>query len=587
MVILKYILALTVSAIFAASAAAGPYPPAAGQAGTTAVHKDNAAFIAWAADWENYLPGEAVTSTWQTPKNALGKAEGTSSDIVSLGRGGEITLTFDQPITNGLGWDFAVFENSFSDTFLELAFVEVSSDGATFVRFDNDSLTPNPVGGFGSLDPTDIDGFAGKYRQAYGTPFDLSDLATRNEVISGAVDLSAITHVRLVDVVGDASDFDTSGHVIYDPYPTNQSAGLDLDAVGVRYESRVNVAPDQPFPVFPTDNAVNVPLNPTLTASPFSDPDTPNGDFHYQTRWQISENTAFTDLVLDVTSPTSLTTLVLSATLLQTGTTYFWRIQYFDSQNAASGWSQSFSFTTTATSNDTNGNGIPDDQELDPSSTVDLNDDGIPDVDQITDQYKVLNTVVGDGQVGISVANPNVVIEYLEATDPDQFPDTGDTAAPQDTILGLIDFRIRVQNSGDAQSITVYLSEPAPSGYQWYKYGPVKGWYVFSDAVFSSDRRSLAITLTDGDAGDTDGLTNGILIDPGGAGTADDGSESADKPKSGSSGINGGSAMCFITTAGSRVAGQMPIPMTIAALALLFICPAVLRIRTRRCRHAK
>ncbi|MFN6048554.1 MAG: T9SS C-terminal target domain-containing protein, partial [Bacteroidota bacterium] len=56
-------------------------------------------------------------------------AEGpaASNGVVSLGDGGIATLTFDPPITNGDGFDFAVFENTFLDTFLELAFVEVST----------------------------------------------------------------------------------------------------------------------------------------------------------------------------------------------------------------------------------------------------------------------------------------------------------------------------------------------------------------------------------------------------------------------------------------------------------------------------
>ena len=55
--------------------------------------------------------------------------------VVSLGDGGSITLTFAHPLSDGTGPDLAVFENAFNDTFLELAFVEVSSDGANFVRF--------------------------------------------------------------------------------------------------------------------------------------------------------------------------------------------------------------------------------------------------------------------------------------------------------------------------------------------------------------------------------------------------------------------------------------------------------------------
>jgi hypothetical protein len=227
-------------------AKAGPYPPAAGEQGSTAVSKDDPAFVAWATAWENYLPGADVSDTFRKPENALGKAEGTAFDIVSLGEGGSITLTFDPPITNGQGWDFAVFENSFRDDFLELAYVEVSSDGVHFARFENHSLTPLPVGAFSTIDPTDIDGLAGKYMQGFGTPFDL-------QALSGLVDINRITHVRIVDVVGDRSCLDSNGAPIYDPWPTKDSAGFDLDAIGVRYQAS-GVEPV-------VDTAVDIKLN--------------------------------------------------------------------------------------------------------------------------------------------------------------------------------------------------------------------------------------------------------------------------------------------------------------------------------------
>jgi len=210
---------------------AGPYEPAAGQPGSTAVFKDDAAIIAWASGWQDYLPGANVNSNWQTPNKALGPAVGDSFDIVCLGDGGSIVLTFEHPITNGPGWDFAVFENAFNDTFLELAYVEVSSDGSNFFRFPNDSVTPGPVGGFGAVDPTNITGLASKYRQGWGTPFDLEVLAD----ISPLLDVTLIPFVRIVDIIGNGTFFDTSGDPIYDPYPTVGSAGFDLDAIGVRY----------------------------------------------------------------------------------------------------------------------------------------------------------------------------------------------------------------------------------------------------------------------------------------------------------------------------------------------------------------
>lgn len=215
-------------------AAAGPYPPAAGASGSTALAKDDPRFVAWATGWTNYLVGTDCNAQWQTPEKALGPATGASTDIVCLGNGGQITLTFDAFISDGPGWDFAVFENSFSDTFLELAFVEVSSNGVDFFRFPNASLTPNPVAAFGAVDPTNLHNLAGKYRAGFGTPFDLAEL----DGASPLLDVRAISHVKIIDIVGDGSALDSEGRPIYDPHPTTGSGGFDLEAVGV-----INAAP--------------------------------------------------------------------------------------------------------------------------------------------------------------------------------------------------------------------------------------------------------------------------------------------------------------------------------------------------------
>lgn len=55
------------------------------------------------------------------------------------------------------------------------------------------------------------------------------------------IDVNAIKYVRIVDIIGNGTNFDNwppqfgGPHPIYDPYPTTGSAGFDLDAVGVRY----------------------------------------------------------------------------------------------------------------------------------------------------------------------------------------------------------------------------------------------------------------------------------------------------------------------------------------------------------------
>lgn len=236
---MRHMLPAVLAATFAAlplQALAGPYAPAAGQPGSTAVPKDSGSIVRWAQAWQDYHPGPNVSGTFATPDKALGAATGVATDVVSLGDGGTITLTFGGRIVDGPGADFAVFENSFNDTFLEFAWVEVSSDGSHFFRFPGFSFTPAPVGGFGAVDPTNVDGLAGKYRGGYGTPFDLSLLSG----VAG-LDVQAVRYVRLVDIVGDGSVKDMfpaafgGPNPIYDVYPTVSSGGFDLDGVGVMH----------------------------------------------------------------------------------------------------------------------------------------------------------------------------------------------------------------------------------------------------------------------------------------------------------------------------------------------------------------
>lgn len=218
--------------LFAANAQAGPFAPAAGQSGSTAIHKDSDLFNAWATGYLDYNPGADLTASFKTPEKALGKALGDSLDIVSLGNGGSITLTFEHSIRNGGGYDFAVFENSFSNNFLELAWVEVSSNGTDFFRFNNYSYTPASVSAFGSIDPTNLDGLAGKYKQGYGTPFDLGELVGLN-----GLDVNNVGYVRLLDITGAGGERDTLNNPIYDPYKTTGSAGFDLEAIGVMHQN--------------------------------------------------------------------------------------------------------------------------------------------------------------------------------------------------------------------------------------------------------------------------------------------------------------------------------------------------------------
>lgn len=233
------------------------YPPPAGQAGSTAIAADSDLFVSWATGIEvtrGYVDianpyfehNGSNFASFGTPEDALGAP---TVSAVSLGDGGEATLTFNTPIADGSGFDFAVFENSFDDTFLELAFVEVSSDGTNFFRFPahSETQTEEQVEGFGTLDARFLNNLAGKYRALFGTPFDISELP--NDPL---LNKNAITHVKIIDVVGNIDPvyarYDSFGNRINDPYSTPFfTGGFDLDAVGVIHEQNLGVKEQDAF----------------------------------------------------------------------------------------------------------------------------------------------------------------------------------------------------------------------------------------------------------------------------------------------------------------------------------------------------
>ena len=225
------------------------FAPEAGVAGTTAMHADSSAFVAWATGctvergWQRIDKPNSGLASFGEEVLALGVPGGTM-DVISLGDGGSATLTFTSPIMNGPGPDFAVFENGLvnaQDTticFLELAFVEVSSDGENFFRFPAVTKVQDTaqLNGFACMHACLIHNFAGKYQVMYGTPFDLDEVED-----NALLDKNKVTHVRLVDVVGyidpEYATQDSEGHIVNDPWPTPfGSCGFDLDAVGVIHD---------------------------------------------------------------------------------------------------------------------------------------------------------------------------------------------------------------------------------------------------------------------------------------------------------------------------------------------------------------
>lgn len=237
------------------------FAPAQDQPGTTAMHADSSAFIGWATDcvvvpgpMNIANPDAGVAGAGYPASNGVGIPDGTYG-VACLGDGGYATLTFASPIANGPGPDFAVFENGFksgTQWFLEIAFVEVSSDGEHFFRFPaiTNVQYETQLGGFATMDPSQIHNFAGKYGAFYGTPFDLDEVED-----NPLLNKYNVTHVRVIDVVGciqeEYATHDSQGHPVNDPWPTPfASSGFDLDAVGVIHDQT-----NTPIPV-PTDATI-------------------------------------------------------------------------------------------------------------------------------------------------------------------------------------------------------------------------------------------------------------------------------------------------------------------------------------------
>lgn len=244
------------------------FAPNPSEIGSTAIHKDSSVIVSWASGlqvtrgYKNLADPSAGFASFGTEINGIGQAEGDGMSVVSLGDGGVAIATFNRAIQDLPGPDFAIFENGFQDDYMEFAHVEVSSDGVNFYRFPSTSETPlSPQLSNASLsDCRYINNLAGKYRQGYGTPFDLNEM-----VGTIGLDLEYVTHVKLIDVVGSVDPVygttDSYGTLINDPYPTAyESGGFDLDGVGVIHE-----APADIYESLMTKRIFPIPANENLT----------------------------------------------------------------------------------------------------------------------------------------------------------------------------------------------------------------------------------------------------------------------------------------------------------------------------------
>src|SRR5690554_4365651 len=186
--------------------------------------------LPYATGVERFSPGTGAG--WgddHFPEVVLGPPQGAlksgavadADEVLSLGAGGEIVLTFAHDIVDGPGADFVVFENSFwvrnnpEVVWFELAEVSVSQDGVSWLSF--------PC----ALEPTQPGQWPGCAGWSPTKQYNAETLVPLDPALTGgdAFDLAALglkwaRYVRIRDLLEEGNS-------------ALNNVGFDLDAVGV------------------------------------------------------------------------------------------------------------------------------------------------------------------------------------------------------------------------------------------------------------------------------------------------------------------------------------------------------------------
>ena len=107
-------------------------------------------------------------------------------------------------------------------------------------------------------------------------------------------------------------------------------------------------------------------------------------------------------------------------------------------------------------------------------------------------------------------------LSNVTATDPSGLPSPPIGVDGESAIVG---FSVGVPTPGGTVSVEVYLNDPTSTINSYWKYSPSGGWVdasaLASFTPASGGRTKVTLTLTDGGAGDQDGVADGTIIDPG------------------------------------------------------------------------
>lgn len=158
------------------------------------------------------------------PPEGLGLRQG-SVDVVSLGSGGRIVVSFDDnAVVDGDGDDLVIFENPFYGgtlLFTELAFVEVSADGREWKQFPWSADTLEGLAGQQPVLANSTNGLDPLDPASGGDRFDLADVG--------------LDFVRLVRLTDAGSTVPDAGNASF----PGTKGGFDLDAAAAIHSVRL------------------------------------------------------------------------------------------------------------------------------------------------------------------------------------------------------------------------------------------------------------------------------------------------------------------------------------------------------------
>lgn len=318
-------------------------------------------------------------------------------------------------------------------------------------------------------------------------------------------------------------------------------SGLEPDFPGE------GTAPEAPVLLSPAADAVED-HQPLLVVDDYADAD---GDAHIATQWQIYDALTNTCLLDVMTDTDRLTQLRVPLLLLAGDGRYHWRARFLDSGGHASEWSSESSFTTRPAVDDTDGNGIPDHQEVE---RFGIDDHRSATLDSTPPDFTTLE---------IPLDGPVVDLERMTLADPSAFEKDESTPSPLPASVAF--YKLILEEPGQWAQVALHLSDPTPTGSIWLRYGSAGGWQECGDSAdLSADRRSVTLDIKDGGIGDGDGAVNGIILDAVGLqltatddlaapADPDDGNAEANDPGTAPSApqdtvAGGGGGGCFIGT---------------------------------------